>query len=322
MPCTTKQIPTLPKLLLITMVLLIAAPTFSNAQTKAIEVTDNELDKEYPAFSNKKKLIHNTITGGIAMLVLFTGVVYSLYRVKKRSNLQLELKQEEINQQNDLLKKLLGKKEWLLKEIHHRVKNNLQIVISLLNTQSAYLENEDARSAIRNSQHRMHAMSLIHQKLYQSDNLATIDMHWYIQELVNYMCESFSTDKKIQFLCEVDKVNLDVVQAVPLGLILNEAISNSIKYAFPATTRGEVHISLKNTGKSRYRLQISDNGIGLPVAFDTEQGNSLGMSLMRGLTEQLNGCCKVSSENGVTIVVTFILNNELAGTNAMQYTES
>lgn len=165
---------------------------------------------------------------------MFVGLIYNRYRLKRRSNLVLEQKQGEINAQNELLRKILNEKEWLLREIHHRVKNNLQIVISLLNTQSAYLDNEDALVAIRNSQNRMHAMSLIHQKLYQSDNLAEIDMKWYIKELVDYMIECFGTDNKIQFTLETEAIKLDVAQAVPLGLILNEAISNVIKYAFPA----------------------------------------------------------------------------------------
>ena len=149
---------------------------------------------------------------------------------------------------------MLIEKEWLLKEIHHRVKNNLQIVISLLNTQSAYVDNEDALLAIQNSQHRMHAMSLIHQKLYQSDNLANIDMSWYIYELISYMRECFDTDNKINFVLDTEKVYLDVAQAVPLGLIINEAISNAIKYAFPADRKGAVKIVLKNIGYNNYEL--------------------------------------------------------------------
>jgi two-component sensor histidine kinase len=259
----------------------------------------------------RERLIRKFTAGGVIMLLLFLAVLYNRYRVKQRSNLQLEQKQEEINQQNELLKKLLGEKEWLLKEIHHRVKNNLQIVISLLNTQSSYLENEDARSAIRNSQHRMHAMSLIHQKLYQSNNLATIDMQWYIHELVKYMCESFSAEKKIQFTSAITPIQMDVVQAVPLGLILNEAISNCIKYAFPGSKRGEVHISLQNSGNDIYQLQISDNGIGLPESFDPENSYSLGMSLMRGLSGQLQGNFSINSHHGVTIIITFVLTSEL-----------
>jgi len=205
---------------------------------------------------------------------------------------------------------LLGEKERLLKEIHHRVKNNLQIAISLLNTQSAYLESEEARSAIRNSLHRMHAMSLIHQKLYQSHNLSSVDMQWYIQELVTYMCDAFPSEKNIHFIPDIENMQIDVGQAVPLGLIMNEAISNCIQYAFPHSTGSEVHISLKNRGGNLCELQIADNGIGLPSAFDAENGCFPGMNLMRGLSEQLKGNFCVSSHHGVTIIVTFALITE------------
>jgi two-component sensor histidine kinase len=267
--------------------------------------------------ANKAKdtIIKNVIIGGIVMLLLLLGLLYRRYRLKQRSNIQLQQKQQEINLQNDLLKKLLGEKEWLLKEIHHRVKNNLQIVISLLNTQSAYLDNEDALLALKSSQQRMHSMSLIHQRLYQSDNLAMIDMHWYIHELAGYMRESFGVDRKVQFVLDTEKVELDVIQAVPLGLILNEAISNAIKYAFPGDRKGEVRISLHTaaappspsgtTGSDVCRLVIADNGIGLPPGFDPENFESLGMSLMRGLTDQLGGTFEMDGQKGLAITITF-----------------
>jgi len=261
----------------------------------------------------KDRAIKNVIIGSIVMLLLLLGLLYSRYRLKQRSNIQLQQKQQEINQQNDLLKKLLGEKEWLLKEIHHRVKNNLQIVISLLNTQSAYLDNEDALVAIKSSQQRMHSMSLIHQRLYQSDNLAMIDMHWYIHELVGYMRESFSIDRKVQFVLDMEKMELDVIQAVPLGLILNEAISNAIKYAFPGDNKGEVRISLHTSAGDICRLVIADNGIGLPPGFDPENFESLGMSLMRGLTEQLGGTFDMDGQKGLAISITFQVNRGLSG---------
>jgi two-component sensor histidine kinase/tetratricopeptide (TPR) repeat protein len=259
----------------------------------------------------REKSIRNIIICGVVILSLFSGLVYYSYYNKRRSNTNLELKQKEINQQNELLKKLLGEKEWLLKEIHHRVKNNLQIVISLLNTQSAYLSNEDALMAIRNSQYRMNAMSLIHQKLYQSDNVASIDMFWYIRELVNYMQESFHTDHKIRFYLDTEKVDLDVAQAVPVGLILNEAISNAIKYAFPDNRIGEVQILLKRLQDNVYQLSISDNGIGLPEGFEPGNTDSLGMSLMLGLSEQLDGTFVVENDNGVKIKIIFNKHQQL-----------
>ncbi|WP_433763559.1 tetratricopeptide repeat-containing sensor histidine kinase [Flavobacterium ginsenosidimutans] len=258
----------------------------------------------------KDTVVKYVFIGSFLVLLLFLLVLYNSFRLKKKKNEELEIQRQQINEQNELNKKMLIEKEWLLKEIHHRVKNNLQIVISLLNTQSAYLDNEDALIAIQNSQHRMHAMSLIHQKLYQSDNLANIDMSWYIHELINYMKECFDTDKNIHFVLEVEKTYLDVAQAVPMGLIINEAISNAIKYAFPEDRKGEVRIVLKNTGENNYKLQIADNGVGLPEDFEEIERDSLGMNLMIGLSDQIDGVFEMKNDNGLKITITFTRSTE------------
>src|SRR5262249_22759774 len=138
-----------------------------------------------------------------------------------------------VTQKNEQLQYLLKEKEWLVREIHHRVKNNLQIVMSLLNSQSAYIDNEPALTAIHDSQHRVQAMSLIHQKLYNSENLSSIEMSNYIRELAYNLRDSFNAGKHIRFNFNIESIEMDVSQAVPVGLILNEAITNSIKYAFP-----------------------------------------------------------------------------------------
>lgn len=260
------------------------------------------------------RVIRYVFLGSVFVLLLFLLLLYNQFRLKKKTNEQLEIKRQKINEQNELNKKMLLEKEWLLKEIHHRVKNNLQIVISLLNTQSAYLDNEDALTAIQNSQHRMHAMSLIHQKLYQSDNLANIDMSWYIFELISYMKECFGTDKKINFVLDTEKVYLDVAQAVPLGLIINEAISNAIKYAFPLDRKGEVNIKLKNSGANNYQLIIADNGVGLPADFEETERDSLGMNLMMGLTDQIDGDFEMKTDHGLRIKITFTRNTEFEET--------
>lgn len=286
-----------------------------------IEYQTEKKDKDIALLNQKNQLQSIRIDNDVKVRYLFmasllaailvVGLIYNRYRLKKKSNLVLEQKQKEINQQNELLRKVLDEKEWLLREIHHRVKNNLQIVISLLNTQSAYLDNDDALLAIRNSQNRMHAMSLIHQKLYQSDNLAQIDMDWYIKELVDYMQECFGTDRKIQFELENEPIKLDVAQAVPLGLILNEAISNTIKYAFPEGRKGKVFISFQITDGENCELRIADNGVGLPDGFDADSSDSLGMSLMTGLTVQLNGELDMWNDNGLVLRIKFSKHDEL-----------
>lgn len=242
--------------------------------------------------------------GSLVILSVILGLLYNRYCMKRKTNTILEAKQEEINRQNKKLQLLVDEKEWLVKEIHHRVKNNLQIVISLLNTQSAYLENEDALQAIQNSQHRMHAMSLIHQKLYQTENLSSINMSWYITELAEYLKDSFDNDDNIKFKLSLSPIDLDVAQAVPLGLILNEAISNSIKYAFPER-KGIISVLFEER-ENKYLLRIADNGSGLPDDFAAAERDSLGMNLMMGLAEQLDGTFNITSDNGVIITINFI----------------
>ncbi|MCD0465100.1 histidine kinase dimerization/phosphoacceptor domain -containing protein [Flavobacterium sp. ENC] len=285
-----------------------------------VEFESEKKDKNIDLLTQEAKLqkiqiqndtvVRYVFIGSVLVLVLFLAFLYNSFRSKNKKNEELEIQRQQINEQNELNKKMLIEKEWLLKEIHHRVKNNLQIVISLLNTQSAYLDNEDALMAIQNSQHRMHAMSLIHQKLYQSDNLANIDMSWYIYELISYMKECFNTDKNITFILDTEKVYLDVAQAVPLGLIINEAINNAIKYAFPSDSMGEVMISLKNIGENNYQLIITDNGVGLPDHFETLERNSLGMNLMIGLSDQIDGTFNMENSNGLTITIAFTRNTE------------
>jgi two-component sensor histidine kinase len=199
---------------------------------------------------------------------------------------------------------LVNEKEWLLKEIHHRVKNNLQVVMSLLNSQSAYIDNDAALTAIHDSQHRVHAMSLIHQKLYNSENVSSIDMSFYTRELVSYLRDSFDTGHRIRFELNIEPLKMDVSQAVPLGLILNEAITNSIKYAFPHEKSGVISVSLSDSSANHYLLSISDNGVGLPADF--RKTGSLGMSLMKGLSEDLDGNFSIESNNGTLIKISFV----------------
>ena len=198
----------------------------------------------------------------------------------------------------------------MLRELHHRVKNNLQIVMSLLNSQSAYIDNEPALTAIHESQNRVHAMSLIHQKLYSSENVSSIDMSAYIRELVSYLRDNFKTGQRIRFEFDVEPIEMDVNQAVPLGLILNEAITNAIKYAFPDGRDGKISISLSNTIPHHYLLCISDNGIGIPPKFKNKRPGSLGMSLMKGLSEDLDGSFSIENNNGTTIKTSFVHDQE------------
>ena len=189
---------------------------------------------------------------------------YLAIDLKQRSNIKLQKQQGEINTQNNQLqillgeqKKLVEEKEWLVKEIHHRVKNNLQIIISLLNAQSEFLESPTALNAIQESRERMQAIALIHQKLYQPDHGTLINMASYIQDMTHNLQSSFTQANRIHFSLHAEPIELDVSQAVPLGLILNEAITNSIKYAFPKPATGTITIHLQRKDDCYIALSIS-----------------------------------------------------------------
>src|SRR5262249_52004288 len=147
-------------------------------------------------------------------------------------------------------------KEWLVKEMHHRVKNNFHIVVGLLGTQSQYLKTEEAIEAMAESQNRVQAMSLIHQKLYQSENMSAINMVEYVHDLIGYLRHSFNVRQNIIFRIEVDPIELDISHSVPLGLIINEAVTNSIKYAFPDSKEGVITVSLTRDPDDHYTLVI------------------------------------------------------------------
>lgn len=246
---------------------------------------------------------------------------------------QLEVQQQEIYQKNEHLSRLLAEKESLLmqkdtliiekedllkekdgllteqerllKEIHHRVKNNLQVVMSLLNSQAASLQDKAALSAIQESQNRVQAMALIHQKLYQSEGVARIDMPSYIQEVVAYLRDAYCIYQSIEFDLQVDEIELDVTQAVPLGLIINEAITNALKYAFPNGRAGKITLILQRLGRFKYQLAISDDGVGLPQGYTPSRSRSLGMTLLHGFSGQLGGDLHIISPPGLTISLMF-----------------
>ncbi|MFT3822656.1 MAG: tetratricopeptide repeat protein [Chitinophagaceae bacterium] len=265
----------------------------SNARVKELDLVNkrNQLELQ------KSAIIRNVTLGGIALLLVILGLLYNQNRIKQRSN-------KEISEKNASLQQLLDEKEWLLREVHHRVKNNLHTVMSLLEAQSAYLEDE-ALLAIQNSQHRIYAMSIIHQKLYQEENVTTIDMSFYIPDLIQYLRDSFDVRQRIRFRASVDKILLDVSQAIPVGLILNEAITNAIKYAFPGNSAGEIEIKMKRDDEDRIMLSIADNGVGLPTGMNHDNTNSLGMKLMKGLSEDIHASFTVECSQGTRIIIGF-----------------
>lgn len=241
--------------------------------------------------------------GIIFLLLVILALFYRQYQLKQKSNEIVQRNNLLITQKNELLEHLLKEKEWLLKEVHHRVKNNLHTVICLLESQALYLEN-DALKAIENSQHRIYAMSLIHQKLYQSEDIKTIDMSAYLPEFIQYLNESFGTQRHVRFHLEIEPIQLGVSQAIPLALIVNEAVTNSIKYAFAPGAIGIITVSMNQRGQD-ITLVIADNGIGMDPAIANMPLESLGLKLMNGLSEDINARIKIENDKGTRITIMF-----------------
>jgi two-component sensor histidine kinase len=269
--------------------------------TKQSQLEQNQVDRT--------RAIKNVILGALIMSILLLVLIFNRYRLKQRSIRLLTEKQAEITMTNATLQQLAMDNEWLVKEVHHRVKNNLHIIISLLQSQTAFLKDEVALNAVLDSQHRIHAISLIHQKLYKAELGTTVYMPEYISELVEYLRQSFAVGQAVLFSQCIEPIYIDVGIAVPLGLILNEVITNSIKYAFLPGYEGQITISLSCPDNNVAHLKISDNGCGLPVGFNIENSNSFGLTLIRGLVENdLGGTYEINIDKGTAFLISFEIN--------------
>jgi PAS domain S-box-containing protein len=207
-----------------------------------------------------------------------------------------------------VLKDSLREKEALLKEVHHRVKNNLQIVSSLLRLQSAQIDDPIARNVLRDMQNRIRTMALLHENLYRSENLAQVNLAVYFQSICAQLLRSMMAQPELVKLeLDVAPVSLEVSQAVPCGLLLNELVSNCLKHAFPQSRTGVVRVELQPVPDGRaLRLRVSDNGVGLAPGFDPRNLRTLGLQLVSDLARQLQGELKIESDKGAVFEVNFI----------------
>lgn len=198
----------------------------------------------------------------------------------------------------DLLKQSLKEKEVLLQEIHHRVKNNLQVISSLLNLQGEYSRASDFDEVIRNCQNRITSIALVHEQIYMSQNLAGVEMRPYLRSLLSILFDSYDIDpRRISFTVEVEEIGLPIDTAVPLGLILSELVSNSLKHAFPDGREGTVFIELRRTPDVIY-VEVADNGIGIPDRETDNQNGTLGLTLVEALCQQISCTLAVRSDRG------------------------
>ncbi len=237
------------------------------------------------------------------LLVLFLlalalgGFAYYAYQRKKKTSKILDEK-------NKIIEKALQEKQLLLKEVHHRVKNNFQIVSSLLELQTKGIEDEKALSLANEGKNRVKSMALIHQKLYQNET-GLIDFDEYIQILVKELSSMYASEKKVQTNINTENMYFDVDTAIPLGLIVNELITNAYKYAFEAATDNQLNISINKVNEDEYKLVVSDNGKGFDDTLDLSKVKSLGLRLVRRLTKQLQGDFILKNANGASFEITF-----------------
>lgn len=204
------------------------------------------------------------------------------------------------------LEQSLEEKQILLREIHHRVKNNMAVISSLLNLQSAPFDDPKVKSAFKDCQHRIRSMALVHEKLYQSGDLAHIDFPGYIRELIKRLYHS--TDfgpTEVDVEIEAEDISLGIDIAIPCALLITELASNALKHAFTNRSKGQLHIAMTVKDEGYYQLVVRDNGVGLPLDFDLEHPTSFGIELVQLLTQQLDGRIEVKDNHGTMFTIVF-----------------
>lgn len=281
-------------------------------QLKKIEITQLEFSK---AKENEKRdaliikrdnvIIMYLWIGAIILLAISILILYFYYKVKK-SNILIREQHEKIIEYNKSLDKTLQQKEVLLKEVHHRVKNNLQIIASLLNLQAIKTDNEIAKQAIEDSKNRVQAIALMHKGLYQDEHYNKVDMSVYIQELVNnHKLFSMDHSQVIDFKLTLENIIVNIDSSVPIGLIISELISNSLKHAFTEKIENpcvEIKVSLVD---NLVKIVFRDNGKGMPENFKIESTETLGFEVITSLIEQINGTIEITTHRPLQITILF-----------------
>jgi len=242
-----------------------------------------------------------------------------VYRELRKKNQELEQRLAEIEDANsqlrraeEQLKKSLQEKEVLLKEVYHRVKNNFQVISSLLNLQARYFTDEQILDAFHACRHRVDSMGLVHEWLYQSDDLAQIDFAEYVRILTRELLDSYGADEYgIGLRLGLEEILLRINTAIPCGLIINELVSNALKHAFPSRRGGEIHVQMASDG-TEFILTVGDNGCGFPEDLDFRKTQTMGLLLVNTLVQQLNGTIELNREEGTTFEINFP-DNRLSG---------
>ena len=258
--------------------------------------------------------IRNLAFGAIVLLFIAVILLLNRYRIKQKTELLLnqqkidtDNKNKKLEELSERLEKSLEEKNVLLKEMHHRVKNNLQIISSLLSLQSESITDEKAIQAIQDGQNRVRSMALIHQQLYLKENLTTIHFSEYVSKLAGSLIQSYKKPgKKIECIVEGATIELDVDKAIPLGIIINELITNSLKHAFHDREHGNIEVQITRSEKEGLAITIADDGGGFSQEFFAiDKVPSLGLKLIRSLTQQLDGRIAFFSDGGTKVKLQF-----------------
>jgi two-component sensor histidine kinase len=251
----------------------------------------------------------------IVLLLLIAIYMVIHFRIKQLAADKKKLEQT-VNERTAQLKQsladqsdLLLEKDVLMKEIHHRVKNNLQVISGLLELQSKVLTDETAKDALREGRNRVRSIALIHQNLYQFENLSTIELKRFVNDLCRQVESVFKKQNPVAVNITVPDLHLDIDTAVPLGLIMNELLSNSFKYAFNDVTEGEINLGIRSVTEGKYELLYSDNGPGLPADFNVAKASTLGIQLIYDLSRQIGGNVKYENKNGASFSINFTNRN-------------
>jgi two-component sensor histidine kinase len=240
---------------------------------------------------------------GTIWLLAFLNPVYVDGKLEEVSCLMYD--NTERKQIDRKIRDSLKEKEVLLQEVHHRVKNNLQVISSILNLQSSYVSDPSTLDILQESQNRIKSMSFIHETLYRTTDFSSINFSEYIKSLSYNLIQSYRLQNcTVDFVADIDTIEMSIDQSIPCGLIVNELVSNALKYAYKDRKKGKLIIELKENG-NQVSLKISDDGVGLPENFKFEKNDSLGVQLVYSLTEQLDGTIEVNSEKGTSFLITF-----------------
>jgi len=219
---------------------------------------------------------------------------------------ELAEKEEKRHIAEENLKRSLAEKDILLREVHHRVKNNMQIISSILKMQQRQVDDPTLKVILEESQSRIRSMALIHENLYQNENLANITFANYIKSLAGNLARTFSdSQSKITFHYDIEDIYLPIDTGIPCGLIINELLSNAFKYAFEGKEKGVITISLKQISEQDFTLVVADNGKGLPVNLNVEESGTLGMKIVTRLVQQIDGKLQYQNNNGAVFIIHF-----------------